>query len=754
MLIIGTDTEMRGRCITRENKEADTLDKPKLRLNIRQPTSDDGKAKEAIKAATKRKADANESMEDAWLRIFESKLTDADKRKLVEVKRAMESGAIGRLPEERVNKNGSPKRFSKAEALRLYTQLRERQREETLRKMVEEMPSNYWLITDEERLDEFLDILADEDEIVFDVETTGTDVWSDYIVGHVITAVKADIHAYIPTKHRSRHSTRINQTQLPHEYVIDRLKPYYEDETLGKIAHNASFDIHMLDREGIKLQGLTWDTLEGMKMLNENEPTFALKPLVSKYLGEPSQTYGELFGNKGFDEIPLDQATAYAAKDGDVTLRLRDFQRKHLSEMPSVLEYFETVEVPLISIITETEKEGYVMDLEFARKYGDELRKESAEYGRRVFEVLGDINLNSPIQLKEAIEKHIGKTIANTDAKQTLKPLAKDYPIIADLLKYREINKLLSTYIDVLPTLIKEKTGRIHTQFNQNGAKTGRFSSGGSGFNLQNQPYKARKMFVAPEGYYIVNADFSAQEVRIIASESGEQVLLDAFREGRDAYATLASRFFGLPYEDCYKNPDGSDTEYRKQMKVVLLSSMYGASKYGLAQSLGISVDEAEKFRVDFFKTYRKIDAFIKETQAFANKYGFVWIGDKMRKRRLPDAKGDIRRYDPKRNRAMRQGPNARIQGLAAIQTKVTLVELDKVARQRGWKHFGAIHDEIIVLMPTTATEEDFRELERVMTESFKFPGVDNATDIEIQRRWSDSITLSEYLAGKEVPPL
>ncbi len=457
------------------------LGKPELslKLNIRQPT-EDTKAKSAIKTATKRKADANESMEDAWQRIFDSKLTDADKRKLGEVKRAMDSGTIGRSPEERVNKNGSPKRFSKAEALRLYKVLLEEQREETLRKMVEDTPDNYWLITDEARLDEFLSLLANEEEIVFDVETTGTDVWSDYIVGHVITAIKADVHAYIPTKHKTE------AKQLDHMYVNEKLRPIYENKAIGKLAHNAGYDIHMLDREGIKLRGLSWDTLEGMKMLNENEPTFALKPLVSKYLIEPSQTYGELFGDKGFDEIPLDQATAYAAKDGDVTLRLRDFQRKHLSRMPSVLEYFETVEVPLISIITETEKEGYVMDLEFAKKYGDELRRESSEYGRRVFEVLGDINLNSPIQLKEAIEDHIGKSIANTDAKQTLKPLAKDYPIIADLLKYREINKLLSTYIDVLPTLIKEKTGRIHTQFNQNGAKTGRFSSGGGGsFNLK-----------------------------------------------------------------------------------------------------------------------------------------------------------------------------------------------------------------------------------------------------------------------------
>src|SRR5690606_31049281 len=152
-------------------------------------------------------------------------------------------------------------------------------REQKLQKMVEETPSNYWLITDEETFEEFLRILDGEDEIVFDVETTGTDVWNDYIVGHVISAVKADIHAYIPTRHKT------TRRQLPHDYVNARLKPYYENPAIGKIAHNAKFDIHMLDRDGIDLQGLTWDTQEAMKILNENEPTFALKPLVTKYLG-------------------------------------------------------------------------------------------------------------------------------------------------------------------------------------------------------------------------------------------------------------------------------------------------------------------------------------------------------------------------------------------------------------------------------------------------------------------------------------
>src|SRR5690625_3561554 len=287
-----------------------------------------------------------------------------------------------------------------------------------------------------------------------------------------------------------------------------------------------------------------------MKLLNENEPTFALKPLVTKYLRDDSYTYGELFGKKGFDKIPLDQALAYAAKDGDVTLKLRDFQRYHLAKMPGVLEYYETVEVPLIPIVVEMEKEGYEIDLEFAREYGDQLRKESKEYGERVFRVLGDINLNSPVQLKEAIEQHIGRPIENTNANQTLKPLAKEFPIIDDLLKYRENNKLLSTYIDALPKLINDKTGRLHTNFNQNGARTGRFSSGGGGVNLQNQPGIARKMFVAPKGCVLLGGDWSQQEYRCLAYFSQEPELINNYIEGKDLYSEDASDVFGLPVEE------------------------------------------------------------------------------------------------------------------------------------------------------------------------------------------------------------
>src|SRR5690606_30366200 len=390
-------------------------------------------------------------MEDAWLRILAMKNSDADRAKLFEVKNAMDAGTIGRSPADRVSKTGKPKAFSKAEALRLYTQLRERQREETLRKMVEEMPDNYWLITDESKLDEFLALLAGEQEIVFDVETTGTDVWSDYIVGHVITAVKADVHAYIPTKHRT------DEKQLDNEYVVRALKPYYEDETIGKIAHNARFDIHMLRNEGVELRGLTWDTQIAMHVLNENERfqggSYQLKDLVTKYLKIPSQTYDELFGQRGFDEVSdLRVATAYAAKDGDVTLKLRDFQRYHLGKI-GLLEYYETVENPTISVAIEMEQAGFVLDQERAKVLGKELSAELVEVERRLKEHFGDINFNSPTQLTEKfygelnLNRFLPKgTKLSTDVK-TLELLASYNEGISLLLKYREKSKLFGTYI-------------------------------------------------------------------------------------------------------------------------------------------------------------------------------------------------------------------------------------------------------------------------------------------------------------------
>ena len=717
-----------------------------------------------------------ETMEEAWERVFSMKNSATLQKRLEEAKEAWEQGIVGRD----ADKVG--KRFSKAEAEGMWRELKAIRIKEIRKEMVEETPDNYVLVQTSDKLDEVVEELLREDIIVFDIESTGVDVFKDKVVGHVLSITSTDTHYYIPTGHND------SRPQLDEDCVTEKLRPVYENESIKKIAHNAKYDYQMMKMKGVTVTNIYWDTQEAMKILNENEESYALKNLVTKYLGIESLGYADLFGKgTGFNEVELDLALAYAAKDGDITYKLYEFQKEHLARVGNSLDYFLNVEMPLLRIVSDMELNGYLIDRDFAKEYGDELRKEAEESYAKVQEALlpaykkyveknnanppkipfdsrdnpgkpiilsvpKEINLNSPKQLKVAIEEYIGKPIENTDAKQTLKPLSKEYPIIAELLNYREKNKLLSTYIDALPELIQEASERLHANFNQNGTKTGRFSSNGP--NLQNIPPESRGMFVAPSGHYIINADFSAQEVRIIASLSKEDVLLKAFADGMDAYASLASEFFGKPYEDCYKLPDGSDTPERKKMKVVLLMSMYGASKYGLAQALGITPDEASKFLDDFFKKYRKIDSFIKDTQKFANHNGFVWIGNKQRKRRLPDARGNTRQYDPKRNRAMRQGPNARVQGLAAIQTKMTMLELDKLCKRKGWSMYFTIHDEVGLLVGDDLSKEDIADIDRVMTQTYLFDGVDNATDIEVQRRWGDSITAEEYLNGKEVPKL
>lgn len=705
-----------------------------MTLNIR--SSD---AEGLAKAVSKKKA-LNETLDEAWTRILSMKNTDADRKKLLEVKRAMDKGEIARLPSDRVDRRGKPKKFSKAEALRLYNVLEKEKQAKRLRQMVEEMPENYWLITDEEKLDEFLSILADETEIVFDVETTGTDIWSDYIVGHVITAVKADIHAYIPVKHETA------EKQLNHEYVIEKLRPIYEDESIGKIAHNAKFDIHMLANEGVELRGLTWDTQIAMHILNENERfqggTYQLKDLVTKYLKIPSDTYETLFGKKGFHEVDdLKVATAYAAKDGDVTLKLRNFQRHHLEKI-GLLDYYKVVENPIINVSIEMENAGFILDQERAATLSKELNDELTEIERQLKEHFGDINFNSPTQLAEKFYGDLGLqrflpkgAKLSTDVK-TLEIIAPQHEGIALLLKYREKSKLLGTYIDALPKQIK-RDGRIHGNFNQMGTVTGRFSSNDP--NLQNQPYFARQLFVAPPGHVILSGDFSQQEPRWLAHYTGEEILVNAYREGKDLYSTAASELFDKPINEC-----GDGSIYRDMMKTGILAVMYGTGPKTLAGQLDISEKEARDFIQQFYAKYPKVKAWIDSNEAFAKKYGYVkmFMG---RKRRLPEARS---RDKYEQFRAMRQATNAIIQGSAAIQTKLTMIELQKLCRRKGWTMAFTVHDEVGVYAPETITREDIQEFEDVMLNTVKLR-VPNKTDIEISYRWGEGMSVDEWFSKK-----
>lgn len=700
-------------------------------------------------AAQKRVYDAKHVDNDDWDRIMAMKNSKTDNERLQRTRDAMDRGVIERDPADSIDKKGNVKKFSKAEALRLFAKLVVIERESTLKRMVEEMPDNYVMITDIESLREIVSVITTmrhEPIIAVDTETTGLDTFTDVIVGFSITDPVVDKHYYVPIT-----PTKDNRA-LPSNVALEALRPLIEAGHVRKIFHNAGFDIKMFQRHGIEMNGLYWDTMTAMRMLNENEMSYQLKDLATKYLKEPSDTFAELFGKDAkFHTIPLDVALVYAAKDTHITYKLYEFQRKHLEKMPSVLEYLLEIEIPLIEVVVDMENTGFDIDVEYAKEYGKQMKADIERMATVLMKDLGDINLNSPAQLKPAIEAATGETLESTDAKKVLKPLSKKHPVIKRLLDYKELTKLYGTYISVLPEKIHPATGKVHVRFNPNGTVTGRFSSGGSSTNIQNQPQSARPMYVAPPGWVIVGGDFSAQEVRCAANKSQEPTLLAAFESGKDPYATLASEYYGLPYEQCYKNEDGSDTKQRKEFKVVMLAVMYGMGPGALSGSLGISSSEARKFLDDFFKKYRFIDAWIKRTQSFAKKNGFVWIGDQRRKRRLPDAKRKTRgQYVPEVSRALRQGPNAEIQGESAIQTKTTLIELHKVCKERGWKLWATVHDENLVLMPDTLTMEDIEAFEKVMVGSYRFGNVRNKTDIEVGTRWGQLMMPEHYFAERD----
>lgn len=758
----------------------------KLEIKLNAQVGGQVSASSALAQAAQRKKDATETMEDAWVRILAQRNTDADLRKLREVKRAMEAGLIGREP-PKTDKQGKVKplgRFSKAEAIRLYAVLFEQQREAKLAELVANTPSNYVLITDEQSLRQVVTDALKEPIIAVDTETTGLDVYVDVIVGVSLTLPSIDKHYYIPFEPSQDERT------LPSE-MLGELKSLMESQSVAKVLHNALYDMAMFERHGIKLNNVVWDTQWAMHMLNENENqelpnrkkgTFRLKDLATKYLKEPSDTYDEMFGkNAKFAEVPLDVALVYAAKDTDLTWRLYEFQRLHLSKEPTMLEYFENIEMKLLDVVYRLERHGYVLDMDFAKQYGEKLAAEAkALYDDIIAELQphhegnGIINLNAPEQKRVALSKAIGRELPNMDAKRTLKPLRKEFPIIEKLLEYARITKLAGTYIDTLPLKQNPVTKRWHSRFNPMGTVTSRFSSGkdeekkeSNEFNVQNIPADARPMFVAPKGKVLVSADFKAQEIRGVAHLSREPALLEAFRLGRDPYAMLAMQYTGLPYEQVNKNPDGSDTEWRKKMKVVWLAWLYGSSNKTLAEWLGTSEKEASKFMDELKSTLPILSGWLKGNIEFAQKNGFVWMDKQQRKRRLPMAKEKRKKipwgkywdeeYKKERawnaeiGKASRSATNSRVQGSSAIQTKVTMIEATKECQKReGWALWATVHDELIFELPEDFTQDDLKVIERIMTQSYKWDGIENETDIAIMRKWGEEMTPEEWFKQKE----
>lgn len=706
--------------------------------------------------------------------IFQTKISDSDRRKLEAVYEAITSGELSKDVDDM-------KKFTKSHALRLYQELVIKRREHMIKEMINKRPDNYILVTKEHQLKVLVKHLKQEKIISLDTETTGLNIFgiggkeADKIVGIVLTLPNADLHYYVPFGHTT------GEEQLPESLVFEYLAPFLESEDLLKVLHNAKYDIHMLANHGIEMGGFHFDTMVAMSILNENETSYALKNLANKYgkffgYHDSSATYEELFGKGGFEGTPLDIGSIYASKDGHLTWLFYQFIMENFEKQPELKANYFEIEQPITLVSVEMERNGFLIDLEYATEYAKELDTEVTKLEKELVKHFGNINVNSPVQLADVLYNKLKLTDVSkkrsTDAK-TLKKLTGEHEGIATLLKYRDLKKLLSTYVIPLPEKVDD-SGRLHGQFKQAGTVTGRFSS--SDPNLQNLPKKARKLIKAGDGRLIIGIDFSQIEPRVLASMSQDEVFMIPYTTGRDLYSSIGSQVFNKPIEEC-----GDGSPERKASKVILLGVMYGMSPKALADMLGIPQYEAEKFVNDFFESYQGVKAFVKQKNYEADTTGYVKTLFN-RKRRFIGHKEVAEAYHAVVNRikaenggefpktladasrssrqaywkvagkygvVQRQSVNAVVQGTASEIMKKAMIKLWRHCKKMGYKFLATVHDEVLIDVPENITLEEIEELEKIMCEAVTLDGIPIKVDTALMRVWGEETGKKEWFEGE-----
>ena len=551
-------------------------------------------------------------------------------------------------------------------------------------KMVEthlgKFKDDYILIQDEATLMDYIYSCEDNGVISIDTETTGLDPLQDEIAGICIYTPNRP-GAYIPINHVSYITNMVVPNQLDVS-IIRHWFNYLIDKEVDIIMHNAKFDIRFLrNRVGLKSIYCTWDTYLAQRLLNENEPTNALKKLHQKYVlngKEDEFTFEELFKGIPFTLIPLQTAVLYAAHDPVITYELYLYQKQYLKsdsereDMRNLYWVLKNIEMPCVSVVADMEDNGILFDLTYnqvlSERYNNILKDKLNAFYEHLSafddkitayrlkhtdcKLDNPINIASPTQLAILFYDILGYDVIDKKSPRgtgvdILKKI--DTPLANSILEYREVEKLISTYIDKLPECINPNDGRIHCSFNQYGANTGRMSS--SDPNLQNIPSHnkdIRKMFIASPGYVLMSSDFSQQEPKCLAAlcrKHGDSQMYDTFMAGKDLYSEIASKAFNKPYEECREfNPDGTTNkagkERRTQAKSILLGCLYGRGVNSIAEQLKCTPEKAQAIKDSVFKGFPAIKKFEDESLDMAYETGYVTTVCG-RKRRLPDLQLD-----------------------------------------------------------------------------------------------------------------
>ena len=600
------------------------------------------------------------------------------------------------------------------------------------------VPRNFYWVdkNNPEILDIVIDLIKRYKKVAVDTETTGLDPFVDKVTHIILTPYDPErrYNIIVPLYHEDRDGNPLPDL-LPKDYVVSKIKPVLEDPEIRTVWFNLYFDDIMLYnslgidipnivpprflpyydpevgkmvmpkwRKGVDVWDGGWDGSVAAHVLQENEPSHKLKDLYKKYLHNQEtdpdikelsvETYEEQFGKIKFYRVPKKVATCYGCKDGHMTRKLEEFQRPYIDTTGNLDSLLYTIEFPQIKVLVNMRKRGINLDMDFAYKLGQELNEKREGARKKLVATLGNINFNSPAQVSKALFKDLGLPDLQEGSTKAsvLQELAEfGYEIAEDLLDYKKTEKLISTYIDGAPDVINDKTGKVHAQFNQSGARTGRYSS--SKPNLQNIPAKfgrMRMMFTGDPDEVLIGGDYSQIEPRLTAHTCGDEHMIQAYIENKDLYSTLAARVFTLlanrmceelnerisdkraayaqfdyndpvkgmvPFkqqlyhdgfvyldnetgyfeskplapEDCY---DG--TIYRKTMKTLWLGMNYGMTSYGLSSRLKISEADANEILNMFYGAFPKLKQAMDECKKFCPKNGYIET-EWGRKSRLPD---------------------------------------------------------------------------------------------------------------------
>ncbi|MBX5450771.1 DNA polymerase I [Thermogemmatispora sp.] len=584
---------------------------------------------------------------------------------------------------------------------------------------VSEKTTSTLLITSEEALAVLAHSLRQAGAFAFDVETSSEDQWRAELVGLAFSMAPGEAY-YVPVGHQRTLDAEEPPAQLPLALVLERLRPVLEDEQIAKYMHNAKYDLVVMARYGIRIRGLTFDTLLAAYLLDPGRRGLGLKEQVFQRLGYVMTPIAQLIGSGSkaisMAQVPVARAAEYAGADADMTLRLveplrRDLQRQGLWTL------FERIEMPLVPVLVQMELHGVALDAAFLRDFGERLNEQIRVLEQKIYDSVGHrFNINSTRQLAEVLFGELKLPVGRKTrtgysvSAEVIEGLKGYHPVVDALLEYRQLTKLKSTYVDGLLALMDPVTGRVHTSFNQAVTSSGRLSS--SNPNLQNIPVRTdlgrqiRRAFIADPSYVLLTADYSQIELRILARITGEKRLVEAFQRGEDIHTITASSLFHVPVNQV-------TPEQRRLAKTVVYAILYGQSAFGLAQVTGMSNAQASEFIRRYHETFPEVRRYVDATLNQAYKQGYVntLFG---RKRFLPDLRT---LSGPERQALEREAINMPIQGTNADVIKIAMIRIQHAFEEKGLKArmILQVHDELVFEVPVEELEMTRRLVRAIM---------------------------------------